>query len=171
MVDRYFLMHFCRYLRYILDKSEGTFNSWQRSLVTEDKGKAEEFLTASGYSFEWDGKNLIYWNDSKPTITHPITGEKIWFNQAYMSHCTYFKAMPVYEDSDLADEKYPSHTTFADGDAIGLNDLHKLRCISWNTAVGISLEEGDVLFLDNLAVLHSRLSYEGDRVVRTSILK
>ena len=154
-----------------MDKSEGSFNSWQRSLMTEDRGEAEEFLTANGYSFKWDKKNLIYWNDSSPTITHPLSGEKLWFNQAYMSHSTYFKAMPMYEDSDLADDKYPSHTIHADGDDINLEDLHKLRCTAWNTAVGISLEESDVLFVDNLAVLHSRLSYDGDRVVRTSILK
>lgn len=160
-----------RYLRYILDKSEGSFNSWQRSLLTEDRREAERFLTESGYSFRWDDKNLVYWNDASPMITHPLSGEKIWFNQAYMSHCTYFKAMPLYEGSDLPDEKYPSHTVHADGDDIELDDLHKLRCIAWETAVGISLEESDVLFLDNLAVLHSRLSFEGERVVRTSILK
>lgn len=139
--------------------------------MTEDRNKAEEFLAAGGYSFKWDEKNLIYWNDSAPTISHPLNGEKLWFNQAFMSHSTYFKAMPMYEESDLEDEKYPSHTVHADGDPIDLGDLQKLRCTSWKTAVGISLEESDVLFLDNLAVLHSRLSYDGERVVRTSILK
>lgn len=160
-----------RYLRYVLDKCEGSFNSWQRSLLTEDRAEAERFLAESGYSFAWDDKNLVYWNDVSPTIVHPLSGEKLWFNQAYMSHCTYFKAMPMYEGSNLPDKKYPSHTVHADGEDIELDDLHKVRCTAWNTAVGISLEETDVLFLDNLAVLHSRLSYEGERVVRTSILK
>ena len=160
-----------RYLRYILDQSEGSFNSWQRSLLTESREEAERFLAESGYSFEWDGKNLIYWNDASPTIIHPLSGEKLWFNQAYMSHCSYFKAMPLYEGSKLEDEKYPSHTVHADGNAIDLDDIHAIRCTAWETAVGVSLEESDVLFVDNLAVMHSRLSYDGDRVVRTSILR
>jgi hypothetical protein len=158
-------------MRYIFDESEGSIYSWQRSLMTDDKKEAEQFLTAKGYSFMWDVKNLIYWNDSAPTINHPLTGEQLWFNQAYQSNSTYYRAMPVYENSDLADDKYPYHTIHADGDVIDLDDLHKLRCTSWNTAVGVSLEESDVLFLDNLAVLHSRMSYDGDRAVATSIFK
>ena len=79
--------------------------------------------------------------------------------------------MPLYEGSELEDEKYPSHTVHADGSAIDLGDVHAIRCTAWETAVGVSLEESDVLFVDNLAVLHSRLSYDGDRVVRTSILR
>jgi hypothetical protein len=78
--------------------------------------------------------------------------------------------MPMYEESELADEKYPAHTIHADGDIIDPDDLDKVRHTGWSTAIGVSLEESDVLFLDNLAVLHSRLSFDGERIVTTANL-
>ena len=96
-------------------------------------------------------------------LSHPVTGEKIWFNQAIHHHCTYSKALPQYKGSDLPDEKYPCHTYYGDGSDIEPEVLQHVRAVSWSCAVGFRWKKGDLIVLDNLNVQHGRMAFTGER--------
>lgn len=152
-------------------KEERTiFLSWQHQFHTQEMSEVEDYLNDKGYSFEWDGTTLSYSHKKGPFIFHPVTGECLWFNQVAMSHCSNHKYSPLFEGINLPSNKYPAHSTFGDGEEIKLDMIHEVRRVSWESAVGFKWQDGDVLFLDNLVVQHSRLSYQGGRKVGVSLL-
>jgi len=106
---------------------------------------------------------LFYWYVLDPIIPHPVTGEPVWFNQVNVHHNTYYKESPMFENSDLPDEMYPTHSQYGDGAEVDVDVLRNVRDANWNNAVGFDWKEGDVLVLDNVLAMHSRLSFTGTK--------
>jgi len=105
------------------------------------------------------------WQILPAFIRHPLTGEKIWFNQAHSHHASYYKPMPGFLDVQIPDEKFPAHTYYGDGSKIEPEVIQHIRATSWGCAVGFQWRSGDLLVLDNLAVQHARIGYAGNRKV------
>lgn len=124
-----------RYWQYLPDKMSKhkslVYKSWQRQFGMNDQTKVEDFLGSRGYSFKWEGKNLIMWKNLPPTTIHPFSGDHIWFNQMAANHCTYLKVMPLFEDIHLPNKEYPYHTTFGDGEEIGQDCIDEVRRAKW----------------------------------------
>ena len=55
---------------------------WQDVFQTEDRDVVEEELRHSGQDFSWSGDNLTIVGREAAVETHPVTGERIWFNQS-----------------------------------------------------------------------------------------
>ena len=128
--------------------------------------EVEKILEEKGWKWEWRSNNkLCVWYTNPGFIDHPYTGERIWFNQLHSNHATYYKAYPQFDSIDIPDDEYPSHTTYGDGEQFEPAHLEQVREVSWNSAVGLKLEKGDLLMLDNVAVQHARMSYTGERKV------
>ncbi len=152
------------------DSDKNRYQSWEMRFKTEDKGEVNEFLKTENYSYSWEGNTLFYWKNLSPTATHVISGEKLWFNQLSAMHGSYYGDMKCHEDLELADKEYPCHTTYGDGKEFEQDEIdHHRRCV-WESAVGFEWQNGDILFLDQMIVQHSRLSFEGDRKVGVSLL-
>lgn len=162
-----------RYWRYLSDAKENekvVYKTWQRQFGTESRQEVEAYLTAKGYNFEWDGRKLFVWNIKAPFINHAKSGERLWFNSLSASHCTYFKSYPLMESEQRPNNEYPFHTTYGDGEEFEKTFLENIRRATWDSAVGFQWQDGDVMFLDQLIVQHSRLGYEGERNVGISLL-
>ena len=129
--------------------------------------KVEEFLERQNFSYEWekDTGNLSYWYSLPPLMTHPTTGQKIWFNQPNVHHNTYYKESPMLDGVTLPDHMYPTHTLYGDGSEIEPEVIQHIRATGWRNAVGFPWRKRDVLVVDNLTVQHSRLSFSGDRLI------
>ena len=142
--------------------------SWQEQYGTKDPVELGKILKRLGCSFELDGKSLRSWQDMPPHIFHPKSGERLWFNQIGTHHRSYFEALPVLENVKLPDKRHPyySHATYADGEEIEENFIEQVRGAAWKSAVGFRWQNGDVLFLDQLIMQHSRLGFDGNRRVR-----
>ena len=175
-LDRGFVQKFVdkkiRYLRCLpsKDSPKYIYQSWQLSFLTEDRAKVGEHLKADGYEFAWDNDSVFFWHDLPPYRNHAISGEPIWFNQITPHHCDYWKRAPMFRHVKLADIEYPTHTTFGDGEEIKKYELDYHRRCNWESAVGFQWQNGDVLFVDQLLVQHSRLGFKGERKVCISIL-
>lgn len=150
------------------DKKNG-YQSWQNRFITEDKNEVTEFLESVKYSYSWEGSTLFYWQDLPPVTKHILSGEKLWFNQITSAHWSYYSSFPCFDGLNLAKKEYPCHTTFADGEEFRLEDIDNYRKRIWEAAVGFDWQNGDILFLDQLIVQHSRLSFEGERRVGVSL--
>ena len=119
-----------------------------------------------GYNLRWDASgDLHLWQVKPAFIRHPLTGERTWFNQAYNHNSTHEKAMPRFIASDIPDDKMPRTTYYGDGSEIEPEVLQHMRATAWECAVGFKWQRGDLLVLDNLAVLHARLGFTGDRKI------
>ena len=161
-----------RYWHFLPDNESEpeAYQTWQMQFQTNNRFEMEEYLQRNGYNYEWEGSGLFYWNGLCPFIFHPRSGERLWFNQVSSSHYTYLTGSPEFEGWQLSNKKrYPFHTTYGDGEYIEHSFIDEFRRITWESAVSFEWQDGDVLFLDQLVVQHSRLGYEGERKVGISL--
>ena len=146
------------------------YQSWQMRFKTTDKRIVDEFLEKENYSHSWDGNTLFYWKNVLPTTTHVLSGEKLWFNQLSPAHGSYYADSPLFEDLKLINKEYPCHTSYGDGEEFTKHEIDNHRRCLWENAVGFDWQNGDILFVDQLIVQHSRLSFQGERKVGVSLL-
>ena len=126
----------------------------------------ESLAASKGYNVTWEESGGLYlWQNLPAFIRHPLTGKKIWFNQAHSHHPSYYKQMPGFLDVQIPDEKFPANTYYGDGSEIEPEVIQHIRATSWECAVGFQWRSGDLLVLDNLAVQHARIGFTGDRKI------
>ncbi|KAL9980611.1 hypothetical protein ACROYT_G009218 [Oculina patagonica] len=119
-----------------------------------------------GYKLRWDESGDLHLSLVKPVfISHPVTGERTWFNAICNNNNTNAKAMPRFIGKDIPDDKLPRHSFYGDGSEIEPEVLQHMRATAWSCAVGFRWQRGDLLVLDNLAVLHARLGFTDDRKI------
>ncbi|KAJ7388214.1 hypothetical protein OS493_039193 [Desmophyllum pertusum] len=154
-----------RYVRYLPDKSRGEYQNWQHVFATTNKKDIEPIAKEQGYNITWDPTGDLYlWQNGPVSIQHPLTGEKVWFNQAHQHNATYYKTLPAFAGANIPDEKLPCHTYYGDGSVISPEAMQHLRATSWSCAVGFQWRSSDLLVVDNLAAQHARMSFTGDRI-------
>lgn len=107
------------------------------------------------------------WQNRPAFLTHPVTGEKVWFNQVHVHNASYYKSRPgpVLSNAEIPDEKYPAHTYYGDGSDIEPEVIQHIRATSWACAVGFRWRRGDLLAMDNLAVQHARIGFTCPRKI------
>ena len=152
------------------DSDKNRYQSWQMRFQTDDKDKVDEYLKTEKYNYFWEENTLFYWKNLSPTTTHIISGEQLWFNQLSSLHASYYDDIPCYDNHKLTYKEYPCHTTYGDGEEFEKHEIDEHRRCIWESAVGFDWQNGDILFLDQMIVQHSRLSFEGDRKVGVSLL-
>src|SRR6185437_11177370 len=79
-----------RYIRN-LHGGEGMGPSWKETFGTEDRHTVEKHCREIEIQYEWrDRDNLRLIHTRPATRIHPVTGDKVWFNQADQFHPTHF---------------------------------------------------------------------------------
>ena len=58
---------------------------WQDVFGTADKAEVATELRETGQDFSWEGDNLRICSQQAAVETHPLSGEKIWFNHTLVS--------------------------------------------------------------------------------------
>ncbi|KAI9110136.1 hypothetical protein K1719_019177 [Acacia pycnantha] len=136
---------------------------WKSTFLTHDKIVAEKRASRLGMKLEWleDG--------GVRTRMGPISGiredkarqRKIWFNSLVAAYTGW---------KDERNDPVKA-VTFGDGKPIPGDVVHDCLRILDEESVAVPWQKGDVLFIDNLAVLHSRNSYTPPRRVLASLAK
>lgn len=140
---------------------------WQKVFNTDSRAEVEAFCRRASIRWEWkpDG-DLRTTQLCQGIETHPVTGEKLWFNQAHLFHVSAIE--PSVRASLLAavgEENLPRHVYFGDGSAIADDMLDTVREVYRETAISFPWQPGDILMLDNRLVAHGRNPFTGDRKV------
>ncbi len=155
-----------------LNDGAGFGPSWQDTFETKDRNKVEEFCKQANVQYDWKpdgGIKLI--QPSQGIITHPKTGEKVWFNQIDQFHPShldkeiYETLMMMYEKED----ELPMHVSFGDGTKITEEMVKEIRRTVDKESIANPWQQGDLLMLDNVLVAHGRKPYQGDRKVLVSM--
>ncbi|KAI4355581.1 hypothetical protein L6164_004339 [Bauhinia variegata] len=135
---------------------------WKSTFLTKDKSVAEERAAKLGMQLEW-------LEDGVKTIMGPIPAikydekrqRKIWFNSMVAAYTG-------WEDERNDPKKA---VTFGDGQPLPADVLYDCLKILEEECVAIPWQKGDVLLIDNWAVLHSRRSFNPPRRVLASLIK
>lgn len=153
-----------RGLRYTRRFIPGIGYSWQQAFGVADEEALMQMLAQQGYDACRDGDHLITERTASWSILHPETAEAVWFN-----HGIFFNAYSLPGNIRRSMEKlfgtgvYPFQTSYADGSMIDAETYEIIRNSYSTASLGIRMEAGDVLLIDNLLVAHGRQAYTGAR--------
>lgn len=156
-----------RELLYVRNYSAALDVSWQRVFGTESRAEVEQYCAAHQIEWEWkpDGE-LRTRQRCQSAISHPVTHEQVWFNQAHLFHIS--SVEPGIQSSLLqavGEADLPRNVYFGDGSPIETSALDCIRAVYRDTAVTFPWQAGDILTLDNVLVAHGRSPFTGNRKV------
>jgi len=152
-----------------LHASSGFGLSWQAAFQTTDKSVVEKYCRDMSIDYEWksDG-GLRLENVFDSVITHPRTGEEVWFNQAPQFHPSDY---PTHICDSLLDSyrgherELPQTSFFGDDTPIDMAALKHIRETMFSEATVSPWRQGDVVMIDNVLVCHGRMPYSGPRKI------
>ncbi|KAK7809444.1 clavaminate synthase-like protein At3g21360 [Quercus suber] len=144
------------------DPSSPIGRGWKSTFLTNDKSVAEERAANLGMKLEW-------LEDSVKTIMGPIPAikfdktrqRKIWFNSM----------VAAYTGWEDARNDPVKAVTFGDGKPLPADIIYDCLNILEEESVAFPWQKGDVLLLDNWAVLHARRSFNPPRRILASLCK
>lgn len=151
----------------------GFGKSWQDTYETTDRAEVEQALAGTGAEFRWTDDEELRVRQARPAIRrHPVTGEEVWFNQAEQWHVSNLpddEAEALLEMAET-DEDLPLQATYGDGSPLDVADLQHIRDIAKRNECSFPWQQGDVLMIDNLLVMHGRHAYTGPRRILVSMI-
>lgn len=154
-------------LMYVRNYGNGLDLPWEKAFSTESKAQVESFCKDNQIEFEWLSDDELRTRQiCQATMSHPRTGEKVWFNQAHLFHVS--NLQPHVREtliSIVGEENLPRNVYYGDGTAIDEKDLDHVRQVMDDCEVKFLWEEGDVMMLDNMLTAHARGTFKGDRKV------
>ncbi|WP_459209763.1 TauD/TfdA family dioxygenase [Aquimarina rhabdastrellae] len=152
----------------------GFGTSWQNAFETEDKLDVEKYCENNEIDYVWnDEGGLRLLQKREAIITHPISGDEVWFNQADQFHPSqhpkevYEAMLDLYEGDYM---KMPQYATFGNGDEIPIECFDEVREVAKKNMVTFKWEKGDLMLVDNILAAHGRTPFVGDRRILVSML-
>ncbi|HET8657756.1 MAG TPA: TauD/TfdA family dioxygenase [Micromonosporaceae bacterium] len=145
---------------------------WEVVFQTSDRAEVAAYCQAHGIEHEWlDARTLRTAQTSHGTARHPVTGERVFFNQAHLFHVSNLGAEVAASLVNLfGRDRLPRNAYFGDGGEIELADLQQVRHAFAGAAVSFTWQPGDILLLDNMQVAHGRRPFLGPRRIVASLL-
>ncbi len=140
---------------------------WQEVFQTQDPRDVEAFCAEAGIAVEWrDNGQLRTSQVCQAVAEHPVTGEKVWFNQAHLFHVS---SLPRAQREALVDacghDGLPRNAYYGDGGEIEEDALDEIRACYARHMIAFPWQRGDVLALDNMLYAHGRMPYQGPRKI------
>ncbi len=144
---------------------------WSVVFQTEDKAEVEKYCRDNELEFEWLENEGLRTRQVNPAIAvHPVTGEKIWFNQAHLFHVSSLqKDIADTLIASMGEANLPRNTYYGDGSPIEIEVLETIRAVYDQTKIRFSWEKNDLMLLDNMLFTHGRESFTGARKVLTGM--
>lgn len=150
---------------YVRNYGEGVDMSWQEVFQTADRAEVEAYCRKAHMEFEWKDDGRLKTRQRRPAVvTHPKSGETLWFNHAHMFHMSNLE--PHVRDSLLAEfkeDELPRNAFYGDGSPIESSVLEEIREVYRQTSVVFPWQKGDLLMLDNFLASHGRRPFVGPR--------
>jgi alpha-ketoglutarate-dependent taurine dioxygenase len=155
---------------YLRNFYDGLGMSWQETFQTPDPSEVESYCREANISCRWDKSVLRTWQTRPAIVTHPNTGERVWFNQAHLFHT---HSLPHDIEalllSQYSPDALPEQAFFGDGAAISDSMIEEIMDCYQAEEVTFGWRRGDLLVLDNMLVAHSRNPYRGERFIALTL--
>jgi alpha-ketoglutarate-dependent taurine dioxygenase len=146
-----------------LQAEKGSGYSWQEAFETDCRLAVENHCKRIGAELEWKPCGGLRLKQTRPaTLTHPVTGEEVWFNQADGFHPSNL-GEEIYQT--FSEDELRLNCCFGDGSPIDLDVLRHVRAILESEMIPHKWQEGDILVLDNILSAHGRMPFSGKRKI------
>jgi alpha-ketoglutarate-dependent taurine dioxygenase len=151
-------------LLYVRNYNEFIDLPWKTVFQTDDKNEVEQFCRDNDIRLSWNGHNLTTKQLAQVWVTHPVTKDAVWFNQAHLFH--HSSADPALKRMmDEIGVPLARNVVHGDDSEISIEDLTSIREVYEQLQTKFTWKKGDVLLIDNLLVSHGRNPYWGQRKV------
>lgn len=147
---------------------------WDDVFLTSDPRQVEQLCRDTHLDYEWlaDGSITVS-HVGGATLTHPVSGEEVWFNQLSTQHNNarslgasgYEYIRLAYRDK-LA---RPYDVRLGDGTPITLEEIAPIYDALEAEEVAFPWQAGDMLLIDNIAVAHGRNPFKGKRDIQVAL--
>lgn len=155
-----------RNVKYVRNYRAGVDLPWEEVFGTNSKQEVERFCVEHRMDFEWAEGGLRTSQVCQAFASHPVTRERVWFNQAHLFHVSALE--PAQQQMMLkffGEQGLPRNAYFGDGGAIPPDMLKHIRAVYERNKIHFDWHRDDVLLIDNMLVSHGRDPYEGPRKV------
>jgi alpha-ketoglutarate-dependent taurine dioxygenase len=146
---------------------------WQTVFQCEDPSDVAKYCIENNISHEWLDDGVLRTSQiCHADARHPLTCDRIFFNQAHLFHVS-----SVGERGAAAliktfgPDRLPRHARFGDGSEIPTRDLERIRHSFRNHMLCVPWQMNDVLLVDNMRVAHGRRPFTGPRRVLAALLE
>ncbi len=140
---------------------------WKEVFQTEDRMVVEQFCRDNRLEFEWlAGDRLRTRQINQASAVHPVTGARVWFNQAHLFHVSSLE-QKIRDQllSVVAEPDLPRNTYYGDGSPIEAETLQQIRDVYARNTISFEWQRNDLLLVDNMLFSHGREPYSGNRQV------
>lgn len=154
-------------LLYVRNFWPGFGPEWQATFNVSSREELNDYCAQNSIQIEWVESDRPRLSQKWPAVvSHPVTGEKTWFNHATTSNLASvpdnIRSM-IIEGFDKED--YPNQTYYGDGTEIEQEVLDEINAAYDTFEYSAPWQEGDLLLVDNMRLAHGRNPYVGDRKV------
>ncbi|CAL1387011.1 unnamed protein product [Linum trigynum] len=146
------------------DPSSAIGRGWKSTFSTHDKHVASERASKLGMKLEWigDGSMVRTVIGPNPAIKHDRSrNRKVWFNGMVAGYTAF---------GDKRNDPTKS-VAFGNGDPLPSDVVYGCLRIMEEESVAIPWQKGDVLLIDNWAVLHARKLFTPPRRILAALCK
>lgn len=157
---------------YVRNYSLGVDLSWQEVFQTEDKKEVENYCLNHSIQYFWnqEGPELTTKQVCQATLLHPITKEKVWFNQAHLFHISSLdKEIAKALVMELVEKNLPRNSFYGDGTSIEEEIFNHIREAYEKEMIVFKWQQGDIMILDNVLMAHGRKPYSGERKIAVAM--
>ncbi|MFJ5548066.1 TauD/TfdA family dioxygenase [Streptomyces sp. NPDC093225] len=140
---------------------------WYKTFATEDRAVAEAYCAENTVGFEWlDDDSMVTRQRRSAIITHPVTGERCWFN-----HFAFWNSRTLDPDvrevlvDTYGEDGLPFNTYVGDGSRLTDEEVDAINAVYDRVTVRESWQVGDLMLVDNLLCAHGREAFKGDRKI------
>lgn len=141
--------------------------SWQTVFQVTSRDEVNRFCRAAGIEAQWlTADHLRTRQLCQGTAIHPVTGERVWMNQAHLFHVTSLGSeMAAILLEQFGEADLPRNTYYGDGAPIEPEVLSAIESAYDAEGLMFRWQQNDVLLLDNMLMAHSRSPFTGERKV------
>jgi alpha-ketoglutarate-dependent taurine dioxygenase len=145
--------------------SEHISTSWQTAFSATSRAEVDAYCAENLVAPTWMADGHLRTTQLRPgIITHPMTGEEVWFN-----HMAFWNEWSLDEDlrdalvDELGHDDLPFNTAFGDGTVLTRDELDTINAAYDAATVRRAWRPGDLMLVDNILNTHSRDPFRGDR--------
>lgn len=150
-----------------INKIQRGHKTWIDVFETDQKRVVEEQCRKNNISHKWNKNDWLEICRLRPPFNiHPITNEKVWFNQVHLFNYNprfigwwrYVGMRLFYRKDMMVDE-----ARFADDTPIKLKEIYHILDVLDKHSIYFPWQRGDILALDNILTMHGRAPFQGKR--------
>lgn len=158
-------------LLYVRNFTKNLDVSWQDFFKTDSKDDVEQQCRTNGMEYEWFDEYTLQVRERAPAvISHPLTGEKSFFNQIQLHHVSCLEPQVRQDLMTMVGIKgMPRNVYYGDGTPIDDAIVQTVIDTYEALALRFQWQAGDVIMLDNMMISHARDPFSGPRKIAVAM--